>query len=500
MNATVGILATSASRRGIAVATAIFVLAMAVVALYRDSYATIWDLWKLSTYQYAFIVVPATAYLLWSQRAVLNAQRVEPSKSALLLLIVLTVLWYVSRATATQAVEHTAAMLAVPALVWAVLGWPVLRTTAISWLLLLIAIPVGEVLTPLLMVITADIATQLLSLFGIGFIRTGQYISLSGGEFKVADVCSGLRYLLTGLALAIPFSHWSFRSARARMIFVALTAVVFVLGNGLRAFIVMAVASASHMRYLGGYDHVVFGTVLFGVLLGLVFLVARRFTQAPAKPSGLGTGVEPPQMNRTRVSVAAVAGLGILAVGPAIGPYRPLSAPPSAQVQLPQLPGCSAPGEWRAGWAPIVHGAALERRGSYQCGRFDLHILVVAYARQAAGSELVGAGNEIVPSDWWQSGAQTTVQVASGPGRSHEVRQALQTTAASSSLTWNWYAIDGHATVSEFGVKLRQARSALLLRAADSRAYVVSVTGPPSARDALREQAQQAVLALEGRL
>jgi EpsI family protein len=496
VSATVDNVATHANR-GIAVAAAIAVLAAAVVVLFRDSYATIWDLWKLTTYQYAFIVVPAAAYLLWSRRAALIAQPIVPAWSALLVLFALAMLWQVSRATATQAVEHAMAMLAVPAIVWAVLGRRVLRATAFSWLLLLTAIPVGEVLTPLLMVVTADIATALLQLFGIAFIRTGQYISLSGGEFKIADVCSGLRYLLTGVTLTLLFSYWTLHTVRARAIFIALTAVVFVLGNGVRAFIVMVVASASRMRYLAGTDHLIFGTIFFGVLLAVVLWMARRLAHKHPAPPSAPDAEQTPSIDRPRVAIASVAAFAVLSVGPAIDAYRPDDAVTSASLRLPILSGCSAPGEWRAGWTPVIHGGNAQQRASYRCDGMDVHVLVVAYARQSAGNELIGSTNQIVPSDWWQSGLQATTQVAIDERRSHAVQQAVLTTEGGTMLTWSWYAVDGRPTTSEYGVKLREAWSALTLDAPDSRAYVVSVTGQPGALDALREQARQAALALE---
>lgn len=496
MSATVGNVAIHASRRGIAVAAAIAVMAGAVVVVFRDSYATIWDLWKLSTYQYAFIVALATAYLVWSQRAVLTAQPIEPSWPALLPLFVLAMLWYVSRATATQAVEHAAAMLAIPAVVWAVLGQRVLRATAFAWVLLLTAIPVGEALTPLLMVVTADLATGLLQLFGIAYIRSGQYISLSGGAFKVADVCSGLRYLLTAGTLALLFSYWHFRTVRARAVFVAITAVVFVLGNGVRAFIVMSVASASGMRYLSGFDHVIFGTIFFGVLLAAVLWTAMRFADKPSERPDVDEA-DLPSFSRARVAAATAAALGVLLIGPAIEAYRPAAAMTSASIRLPALPGCTSPGEWRASWTPVIHGQTVQQRGSYHCDGVDVHVLIVAYARQGAGNELVGGDNQIVPADWWQSGVQTTTHVSLDERRAHAVHEAVLTTAAGSMLTWSWYAVDGRPTVSEYGVKLREAWSALTLVAPDSRAYVVSVAGRSAAVEALREQARQAARAVE---
>ena len=72
----------------------------------------------------------------------------------------------------------------------------------------------------------------------------------------------------------------------------------------------------------------------------------------------------------------------------------------------------TAPGEWRASWKPVIQGASVQQLGSYRCDGVDVHVLIVAYARQTQGNELVGGINQLVPSDWWQSGAQTTEHLA----------------------------------------------------------------------------------------
>jgi EpsI family protein len=498
VSATVGNLVTHVSRRGIVVAAVIAVLAAAAVMVFHDSYATMWELWKLTTYQYAFIVIPAAGYLLWSQRAALTAQPIAPSWWMLAALFALAMLWHISRATATQALEHAVAMLAVPAIVWTVLGRRLLRATAFAWLLLLTAIPVGEVLTPLLMVATADIATGLLQVFGVSYVRNGQYIGLAGGEFKVADVCSGLRYLLTAVTLSLLFSYWNFRTVRARAIFVAATAVVFVLGNGIRAFTIMVVASASRMKYLAGNDHLIFGTIFFGVLLGAVLWTARRYAHTHEARSAVDDADRQRSMNPVHVAIAAVAAIAVLTLGPAVAAYRPPAGATSASIQLPALPGCSAPHEWRASWQPVIHGENVQRRGSYSCAGTEVHVLIVAYARQSPGNELVGGANQIVPSDWWQSGVQTTAQVALDERRGHAVNQAVLISDLQAMLTWSWYTVDGRPTVSEYGVKLREAWSALTLDAPDSRAYAVSVTGRSTSPAALHEQARQVAVALAG--
>ena len=93
-------------------------------------------------------------------------------------------------------------------------------------LFLLFATPVGEGFVPILMKLTAEIATALLQLSGIPFLRDGQYISLPGGEFVVADVCSGLRYLMTGSMVVVLFGHLSFKETYKTVALLVVTSLV----------------------------------------------------------------------------------------------------------------------------------------------------------------------------------------------------------------------------------------------------------------------------------
>ncbi len=130
--------------------------------------------------------------------------------------------------------------------------------------------------------VTADVSAALLRLTGVPVYREGQYITLPGGEFEVADVCSGLRYLVAGTMISLLFAYLTYRSTWRRVLFVAATAFALIFANGLRAFIVMWVASASEMRLLAGEDHVYFGWILFAVVIGGMFLLGTRYAEHEA--------------------------------------------------------------------------------------------------------------------------------------------------------------------------------------------------------------------------
>ena len=480
--------------RGTLVFGAILALLVTVVALFNQSFVAIWDLWQLSTYQYAFLMLPATLYLIWTQRRELAVQEITPSWSVLAVLVVLTLAWQVGRATAVQAVEHTAAILAVPAIVLLVLGRRIAHTIMFPLVLLLTLIPIGEALTPTLMVITAEIASFLLKLFGVPFTRDGQFMSLAGGNFLVADVCSGVRYLLASVVLALLFGYLNFRSIRTRALFIALTAVTFIIGNGVRAFIVMTVASATDMKYFGGRDHVFFGMGFFAVLLLLLFWIGSRYADPP--PPKQIAETEPGAVDMRKVGAAFLAAVLVLAAGLIMQTQRAQAAVPP-DLRLPSIAGCEQPMEWRATWTPSMKGADAQQLGSYRCDETMVHVVIVSYVNQGQGKELIGTESAVVPREWWELGAQTRQNLALRDGGTLQVNQTRIARGADSMIAWHWFAVNGRATPSGPVAKVYEALAALAFRPIESRAYVVSVEGPAAAPQALQARAQATLDSLD---
>jgi len=86
---------------------------------------------------------------------------------------------------------------------------------------------------------TADVSERLLGLLGVPALREGMFFTLPGGNFEVAEICAGLRYLMAGTVTALLFAYLNFNRWGKRIAFTLLAAVSFVIANGLRAFITM---------------------------------------------------------------------------------------------------------------------------------------------------------------------------------------------------------------------------------------------------------------------
>lgn len=253
-----------------------------VVVTFRASFSSMWELWKTSDYMHGLLVFPISALLVWRLRKEIDGQVIKTDLRVLILLVPLIGVWLVARIAGIQVVEHASVLALIPATVCAVFGWAATKRVWFPLAFLLMATPFGEEVVPWLMVVTADIATIMLDLSGISYDRDGQNISLPGGDFVVADVCSGVRYLTTGLLVALLFGYLNFNGFAKRAVFAVVVAAVLVLGNGFRAYVVMVIASATDMAVFAGRDHVYFGWIMFAVIMMVVVWAGSRLSDDPA--------------------------------------------------------------------------------------------------------------------------------------------------------------------------------------------------------------------------
>ena len=477
--------------RGSRVILAIAGLVVVPVVVFYPTYVNLMSTWVLTTYRHALFILPIALYLLWKRRAALASAPIRPSWLGAGVALGLAFLWQLAQATGTQMLAHIAAVGAIPALVLAVLGPHLFRAAMFPLLFLLAAVPVGDGLVPYLMNATAYMSVTLLQLCGIPVYQQGVYVSLPGGEFKVAEVCAGLNYLLAAVTLSLPLSERLFAKARARTLFVVFAAVLFILGNGVRAFIVMVVASATELRYFAGQDHVVFGMFFFLALLALLLWIGARY-EDPAVPVVGAEAAPLDAATRNRGLLIGAVAIAILAAFPAIHATQSNGAVAQVQsLQLPALVGCSASPDWKAEWAPKVHDPDSQMKGSYKCGDVTLYVFAAAYAEHRQGREIVSVENTLVPTQWWSSGSRADSEFQRPNGRSVALNEVRMADAYHPLVAWYGYSVNGKGVRTAFGVKIQEVLAALMFRPTESRAYVIAAYG--DSRDDLAKLRERVV-------
>ena len=258
--------------------SALFVMLVIAATAYFDTLRSMADVYLQSdTFLHGFIILPISFYLVWRKWPQLESIPPRTFVPGIFLLLVISATWFFADILGIQVGKHLAVTAIIPAAVLTVMGVSFARSIAFPLAYLLFAVPFGEFWVPELQEITADFAVGLLRLTGVPVFRDGLFLSIPAGNFVVAEACSGIRYILATLALGTLYAYLSYQKTYKRLIFIAFSLVLPIVANGIRAYGIIAIAYYSDMKYAVGIDHLIYGWIFFGVVIGLMFLVGNRY-------------------------------------------------------------------------------------------------------------------------------------------------------------------------------------------------------------------------------
>jgi EpsI family protein len=321
------------------------------------------------------------------------------------------------------------------------------------------------------------------------------FFALPGGNFEVADICSGLRYLMVGTVTALLFGYLNFNTWGKRIAFTLVAALSFVFANGVRAFITMLVASATKGRLLGGEDHIYFGMVLFTVLLVTLLWFGMKLAD-PAPPKRELTPADPALNRPALVAGYAVLAFALLGAAASLQASQQTNGSTLLEARLPTLDGCSGPVEWSAPWRPELVGADLETLASYRCGPLQLHVYLASYGHQEQGKELISAQNHLVPFDWRQYTRRRATTLEFGPVSSVGLNETRVAMTGRNVLAWHWYDVNGKPSHTRSRTKLNEALEALDPVGVVSSVRMVAVSSEGDDFDAMRSLLESQVRTL----
>jgi exosortase A len=275
------------------------------------------------TFAHGFLVVPATAYLIWSYRDLWTSHEPYPTVWGLIALFIAACGWLIGDAANVIWLQQIAVVAMIPGLVLTLFGKDV--STTLSWPLgfLVFMVPVGTAIEPWLQDITTWLVRVGLDLAGIPYLAERHRFILTTGTWNVDPDCAGLRYLLPGLALGYAFATLMYRRPSRRLSFLAVCAVVLIVANGIRAYTIIL---GDHFGIADGADHRVFSYAVYGLTMPLLLWFGLRW-QDIMKPSRSQHLTAPVHQDVTkRAILMGIAALAILSLAPAsvwLGGIRP---------------------------------------------------------------------------------------------------------------------------------------------------------------------------------
>ena len=265
-------------------------LAIAWAALFALTFAE-WramahQWWDIDTYSHILLVPPIIAWLVWIRRDELARAGAAGWWPGLGWLVFGLVLWLVGRSLDINTIGQGGAVVAMQGAVLALFGLRAALILAFPLVYGFLMVPIGGEIIPQLQMITAQIASALTRLSGIEMVAQGIHIDTPAGLFIVAEECAGVKFLIAMLALGLLVAHTCFTSWNRRAWFLLACVVVPVIANGIRAWATIFLAQYVGAEAAGGFDHLVYGWLFFGIVIALVLGAAWRWFEREPEDAG----------------------------------------------------------------------------------------------------------------------------------------------------------------------------------------------------------------------
>ncbi|MBK9948427.1 MAG: VPLPA-CTERM-specific exosortase XrtD [Nitrospira sp.] len=275
---------------------ALFISSVLIVSfllyLYADSLLFLISRWLESEdYSHGLFVPLVSGVLIWQSRHQLSNMPTKQSWWGLAVIGCGLLLYVVGELSTLFLVLHLSLWIVLVGLAMTLIG---IHGTKV------IAFPLGYLLTaiPLPTFVYANLSSQLqlwssslgvdcLQLVGVMAFREGNVIDLGPVQLQVVEACSGIRYLLPLLSLALLCAYLFKDKIWKRVILVLSAIPISILINGFRIGMIGVLVELHGKGAAEGFYHLFEGWVIFMVSFGLLILemawLGRVGTEAPRR-------------------------------------------------------------------------------------------------------------------------------------------------------------------------------------------------------------------------
>jgi EpsI family protein len=305
---------------------------------------------------------------------------------------------------------------------------------------------------------TANATVYLVRLTGIPIYQDGLNFVLPSGSWSVVEECSGVRYLIATLTLAVVYSYYNYASLKKRLIFIGFSIIVPVFANSLRAFIIVMLGHFSGMKIAIGADHLIYGWVLFGIIIFAMFYIGSFWRDSKEDFDKSAPVSETHQLKPYTARYLTVS-LVLVSLFPLLF-YQLQSHTEESRHTADAIPKIDHYGPWQRQsintsiWKPIIYQPDLTLSEIYASTQGSVQLDIGYFYTQRDGSETVSTNNKLVNpyGGDWKIVSSSVVNTSK-----FSVRETTILRANVKLLTWQWYRMGESQTYNPYKAKIYQA-------------------------------------------
>ncbi len=253
------------------------VLVLGITGIYAGIFQNLYLSWiNDPNYSHGLLVPLISLYFIWQQRQKLEKLEVRPTNSGILLILFALLVLFSGVAAQEYFSKRSSFVFLLAGIVLFQFGWQWLKALAlpIGFLFFMIPLPyiVYDAMAFPLKLFVAKFSVISLKLMGVVVWREGNIIMFPQTVLEVADACSGLRSLMSLLALGVALAVFSQEKISRRVLLVLLTVPIAILTNMIRVIGTGFLAQYYGAAAAEGFFHEFAGMGVFVLAMLLLFV------------------------------------------------------------------------------------------------------------------------------------------------------------------------------------------------------------------------------------
>jgi exosortase len=231
--------------------------------------------WTDADYGYGFFVPLFSGYILWRERERWTKTESKPSNFGLVAMLGAVGLLLLGSLGAELFTSRFSLVVLLSGMILFLAGWNMLRAIFfplgyLMWMIPIPAVIYNQITFPL-QLIASRLASAGLELAHVPVLRDGNILTMSNYSLEVVEACSGIRSLMTLMALAVAYGYLVSPQRWVRYVLAVFMIPIAIVTNAIR---VMGAGMLAHRFGPGaaeGFLHEFSGWAIFLVALVLMF-------------------------------------------------------------------------------------------------------------------------------------------------------------------------------------------------------------------------------------
>jgi exosortase len=250
--------------------------------------------WTDADYGHGFFVPLFSGYILWHTRERWTKVEIRPSNFGFVVIVGAIALLLLGSLGAELFTGRFSLLVLLAGMILFLAGWKMLRAVSfpLGYLIWMIPMPViiyNQITFPL-QLIASRLATAWLELAQVPVLRDGNILIMSNYSLEVVEACSGIRSLMTLMALAVAYGYLVSPRRWVRYVLAAFMVPIAIVTNAIRIMGAGLMAHRFGPAAAEGFLHQFSGWAIFLVALLLMFAsywILQHISERRRKPANV---------------------------------------------------------------------------------------------------------------------------------------------------------------------------------------------------------------------